>query len=139
MKGIKTITSNKNPKKTKGYWLEPPGPGHYNPESMRSKSECKAGFMSKTLRNFMRIGKNPPPNRYRITRAIIPKKPYKNRGGTANFKAPTRKRKRDMIEGFLKYRKIRKKKEVPGPGTYHHDEPKDYLADDKNLRITSQF
>ena len=44
-----------------------------------------------------------------------------------------------MIEGFLKYRKIRKKKDIPGPGTYHHDNPKDYLSDDKNLKITAMF
>ena len=50
----------------------------------------------------MRLGKNPPPNRYRISRALIKKKPFKHRGGTSTFSKPTRKRKRNMIEGFLK-------------------------------------
>ena len=69
----------------------------------------------------MNLGKNPPPNRYRIKRDIIPKKPYKHRGGTSTFAKPTKKRKRDMIEGFLKYRKIKKDKGVPGPGQYTVD------------------
>ena len=43
----------------------------------------------------MRINKNPPPNRYRITRALIKKKPYQHRGGTANFARPSKKRKKD--------------------------------------------
>ena len=70
----------------------------------------------------MRLLTNPPPNRYRISRAVIAKKPFKHRGGTANFAKKTKKRKRDMIEGFLKYRKIKKDKGVPGPGHYMIDE-----------------
>ena len=44
-----------------------------------------------------------------------------------------------MIEGFLKYRKIKKNKDTPGPGTYHHDEPKEYLSEEKQMRTTSTF
>ena len=90
----------------------------------------------------MRLGKNPPPNRYRISRALIKKKPYKHRGGHSVFAKPTRKRKRNMIEGFLKYRKIKKNKDTPGPGQYHMDDPyKEPLfpIDERNQKLTSQF
>jgi hypothetical protein len=69
------------------------------------------------------VSKNPPPNRYRISRALIPKQLFKHKGNTANFMKPTKKRqKRDMIEGFLKYRHIKKKKQTPGPGHYYSDD-----------------
>ena len=47
-----------------------------------------------------------------------------------------------MIEGFLKYRKIKKNKDTPGPGHYHMDEPyKEGLfpIDESNQKLTCQF
>ena len=72
LKSEKTITGS-SPEKTPktDFWDHVPGPGHYNPSMLNSKKENRAGFKSRTLRNFMNLGKNPPPNRYRISRALI--------------------------------------------------------------------
>ena len=119
------MTTGSSPEKTTktDFWNHVPGPGHYNPAELNSKKEARAGFKSRTIRNYMHLewNKNPPPNRYRISRALIKRKPFKHRGGTSTFAKPIKKRKRDMIEGFLKYRKIKKDKGVPGPGQYTID------------------
>lgn len=113
-----TAVQSSASKTSKNFWDDTPGPGSYNPRALKSNQENRAGFKSRTLRKFMKLKKNPPPNRYRISRALIKKKPFKHRGGTSSFARPAKKKKRDMIEGFLKYRKIKKDKGVPGPGTY---------------------
>jgi len=95
------------------------------------------------MRNFFRIAQNPPPNRYRISRNLIEKKPYKHVGNTSSFKKPTtKKQKKDMIEGFLKYRKVKKNTETPGPGKYNIDKPDTdglFPLDEDNKKITSNF
>jgi len=40
------------------------------------------------------------------------------------MKPTKKKKKKDMIEGFLKYRKVKQNKDTPGPGYYNIDDLK---------------
>ena len=54
----------------------------------------------------MKLNVSPPPNRYKINRDLIKKKPYKQIGNTHIFAQKIRKKKPNMIKSFFKYNNI---------------------------------
>lgn len=122
------------------------GPGRYNVKLSMRKTNAGFSMKSRETRMKAKVNPNPAPDKYKIPRNMLKRKPFKINGPMSSFAKSVRKKELNIREKEKVKDKLQKgrplkayrgaqEEPLPGPGDYNGAEAKDFNHKRKPVSI----